>query len=630
MLNLRLTVVAALLVSALGLTVASAGLSDWIFGDSFESGNPLAWTQLFGTLQVVPAAASDGDFGLRAGAELGEAGWVQHDVDPAAEVFRADVELNADLLNLPTGNGFSVIVGWHEIDEVPAVAVGLGNDGGGLSLRLFAFDAGQFPSPVASQAVPLGEPGWHRIAVEFGSDTGGKAGGVARLFLDGAQVAELTDLDNSQVSISAVRLGFASGHDQEITGSIDLDVYTAVRLFDPWPCVLSSDNDPMTGQPVCLDGEARDTAIATGSCPDALVVWSGAEDLLAGGRDRARLGGIYGKRVSGASGRGLTTTFAIAAGDDAETPDVGVDGQCRAVVVWKAVPEVDAIAARVVGFDGTPLSNLIPVAMSGNTEAFPAVGVSAEGTFLVTWRREAQENQGIFARHFGSDGTPTDDEFAVDTDAGQVSKPAVASNALGESVIVWEADGMIRALLVDDAGQPVQFVPVTDGSSDGQPAVAVLEDGSFVVTWIRETSDIGVYLRRFDASGQPLAEVVRVDTLLPGNCAEPQVEVGIDERILVVWTSLHQGLRTLRGRVFEPGFAPGAGEFVIEDQGAVWLADRPRAAVAQRLLFSYSEVTDPGGFRRGGLVGALDEAAPGVFADGFDDGTTDSWSQVVP
>jgi hypothetical protein len=624
----RIVVVSALLVNALWLIPASAGLADWIFGDSFEAGTS-AWSQVFGTFQVLPGAASEGDLGLRVFAASGESGWVQHDSDADEIVLRADFDVNADQLDVPTGESFDLYVGWYQVDAFPAFVLTAGNDGGGLGLRLTAFDGSA--NPIHADIVPLGEPGWHRVALEFGSETGPGGTGEARLFLDGALVAEIGDFDNQGVTVKSARLGFARQPDQSITGSLDVDVYTAVRLFDPWPCVRSSDDNPITGVPVCLDGEGRDPAIATGSCPDGLAVWAGAEDLQQDRSVRSRLGGIYGKKVSGASGRGIDNpTFAIAADDSAVSPDVAVDADCHAVVVWKSDPEVDVISAQVVRFDGTPVTPVVPVAASGNVEERPSVGVSDDGAFLIAWRREVQGFQTLWARHFASDRRPSADEFPVDSDSGAVSAPQVATNPSGDSVIVWEAAGVIRALLVGPSGQSSQYVTITPDAVNAEPAVAVLSDGRFLAVWIRDQSDRGVFLRRFDSQGNPDSEVIRVDSLLPGNCSEPQVEVGPDDRFVIVWTSLVDGMQTLRGRVFGSRRTVGETEFVIENPGRVWRPAQPRAAVAERLIFSFSEVTEPQGFGRGSLIGALGPDVLPIFADGFENGGTGAWSSSVP
>lgn len=622
------TAAAVLAASLLGLIPASAGFVDWIFGDSFEGGNPSAWSQSFGTLQVVPEAASEGLLGLRAHAAASQSGWVQHDSVSDELVLRADFDFNGDSLDVPTGESFELLIGWFQEDALPAFALSVGNDGGGLGLRLTAFEADA--TPVPSAVVPLGEPGWHRIGVEFGSGTGPGGTGEARLFLDGLMVAELSDFDNDGITVKSARLGFARDPGQEISGSLDVDVYTAVRLFDPWPCVVSSGADPIAGQPVCLDGEGLDTAIATGGCGDGLVVWTGAEDLDRDRGLRSRLGGIYGKKVSGASGRGADPTFVIDADETAETPDLDADAACRAVVVWKENTQVDVIAARVVAFDGTPLSNQIPVAASGAVEEQPSVGVDAAGDFLVVWRRQQQGEESIWARHFASDGTPSDPEFEVDDSSRSISAPSVATNGQGDSVVAWSVAGEIRAALVDSAGQLVQYVLVADTGLDSDPSAAMLEDGSFAVAWIREASDRGVFVRRFDASGQPLGAEVRLDSLLPGNCSDPHAAAGPGDVVVVVWTSLHDGVQTIRGRTLTPSRQQAGAEFVVETAGRVWRPERPQAAAAERLVFSFSEVTEPGGFGRGSLVGALELGAGVIFADGFEDGSTGAWSDEIP
>ncbi len=118
----------------------------------------------------------------------------------------------------------------------------------------------------------------------------------------------------------------------------------------------------------------------------------------------------------------------------------------------------------------------------------------ADGNVYVTWQSDKSDSSG-----WGIEGTVIDidagyfSEFRVNgTLSGAQDHPATASLPNGGFIVVWESatgddsSDCIMAQLFDAAGMPVggEFVVnATTGDFQGKPAVAVLADGSFVVSW---------------------------------------------------------------------------------------------------------------------------------------------------
>lgn len=618
--------VSALIALCAWLPISSADLLDWILADSFETGNISAWSSSNGYPAVIPLAASEGEYGLRTDVHFEQAFWVQDDTLNNETVIRTDFDLNADGLSMTDGDSFDVYIGWVFEDSFAAFVVSLEKDFGVTGLRITAFDVGG--NPASPAPVPIATSGWHRIAVEWGAATGAGDTGELRLFVDGTQQAEIVDIDSNGLDVKAARLGAAGGIDPGTQGHIDLDVYTSVRLFDPWPCVRASGANPTNGGPVCLDGEGRNTAIASGGCGNGVVAWEGLEDLTIIRSPRSRLGGIYGKKVSGASGRQTDGPFTITEDERATTPDIAMDNECNSVVVWKTDLETEAIYAAVFDVDGALLTDPVIVGAGADLEELPVVGAGDDGRFFVAWRRDDGRAQSIWGRHFQANASPTDAAFQLDPGSGAVSAPGISTNASGRTVVVWDSDEAISAVLLDDNGAQVDDVVVTSGPGDSEAAVAAMDDGGFAAVWIRETTDRRVFMRLFDESGGPITGEIRVDTQTPADCSTPGVEIGPDGGITVVWSSLFDGHWTIRGRRFTGEGSPDGSEFVIESAGPVWLPTRPDISAAERLIFSFSEETDPYGYARGSLVGAF--TIPDLFFDGFEDGTTNAWSVTVP
>ena len=96
-------------------------------------------------------------------------------------------------------------------------------------------------------------------------------------------------------------------------------------------------------------------------------------------------------------------------------------------------------------------------------------------------------------------------------------------------------------------------------SSQGAPSVASDGPGNFVVVW-QDTSNNGIFARRFDASGTPLGNgEFRVNAYTSGGHLQPSVTAVADGRIVVVWNaSLQDGSGWgVFGRRFDGDGTPG-------------------------------------------------------------------------
>jgi hypothetical protein len=128
--------------------------------------------------------------------------------------------------------------------------------------------------------------------------------------------------------------------------------------------------------------------------------------------------------------------------------------------------------------------------------------------------------------------TPVTDEFLVNTHTdGFQQQATIAALPGGGFVVVWATQGPggaavlpggnffdIHAQIYDAAGDPVgvEFrVNTTTSNQQFSPAVTVLEDGGFVVTYTGHGAagdpNFSVFGQRFDATGTPAGGEFRVD-----------------------------------------------------------------------------------------------------------------------
>ena len=174
-----------------------------------------------------------------------------------------------------------------------------------------------------------------------------------------------------------------------------------------------------------------------------------------------------------------------------------------------------------------------------------------DGGFLVTW---SDYSQGIFGQRYDRQGDVVGDNFQISPAVFNGSYTSVDSAQLSNSsyAVVWAEDmttgsGLdIRCQLFDANGnthiEDFRVNYITTRSQYG-PDIASLADGGFVVTWqsqSQDTSEYGIYGRRFDANGNAVGDEFRANTYTTANQSDAAV-IGLrDGGFIVTWNSSGQ------------------------------------------------------------------------------------------
>ena len=213
------------------------------------------------------------------------------------------------------------------------------------------------------------------------------------------------------------------------------------------------------------------------------------------------------------------------------------------------------IALRRYDADGVAQSSeLVVAAFSSNSERTPAVATDSSGNFVVVWMSNDRDGslEGVFARRFDAAGAAQGIEFQVNsyTNGAQVD-PAVAVDADGDSVVVWSSfgDGSssgVFARRLDSTGNALATEFQVNGFTDDYQfgaAVSMRADGAFVVTWNSRSQDgsvEGIFARRFDAFGVPLATEFQANTYTLSSQNFPAVAAQGDGDFVIAWASYTQ------------------------------------------------------------------------------------------
>jgi hypothetical protein len=214
-----------------------------------------------------------------------------------------------------------------------------------------------------------------------------------------------------------------------------------------------------------------------------------------------------------------------------------------------------------------------------NAQRVPAVASDANGNFVVVWESYGPDGSrsGVFAQRFSAVGLPQGSEFQVNSYTTNAQRaPAVASDANGNFVVVWSSgiqDGSAYGVF----GQRFNAAGLPQGSEfqvnsyttswQGGPAVASDANGNFVVVWQsygQDGSAFGVFGQRFNAAGLPQGSEFQVNSYTTSTQLDASVASAANGNFVVVWTSAGQdGSYGVFGQRFHALGAPQGSEFQV-------------------------------------------------------------------
>ncbi|MEJ0040526.1 MAG: tandem-95 repeat protein [Gammaproteobacteria bacterium] len=214
-----------------------------------------------------------------------------------------------------------------------------------------------------------------------------------------------------------------------------------------------------------------------------------------------------------------------------------------------------------------------------NDQFDPTVIARPDGGFTVVWSSAVAQagnnitDADIVSRSFDSAGTALTEESRLNTTTASVQfEPAIAATSNG-MIAVWTSDGAngydIYGQRYDASGEKVgsEFrVNTTVAFDQYQPGVAVLANGSFVVSWTGRDGDNdsqGVFAQRYDADGVKIGEEFRVNGVAEGNQSQASIAALNDGGYVVTWTGQDEsGTGIYSQRYDASGCAIGKNELV--------------------------------------------------------------------
>lgn len=208
----------------------------------------------------------------------------------------------------------------------------------------------------------------------------------------------------------------------------------------------------------------------------------------------------------------------------------------------------------------------------------PTIAGLADGGFVVAWQTTDTSADGsgwaVKAQRFSAAGAAVGAEFRVNAIAfGSQNNIDAASLANGGFVVTWQTGNSLgtqvyaQAYNADGSAAGTQILVTDDFGSRTHGRVVGLPNGGFVVTWMAEDADgLGIYAQLFDASRNKVGAGFQVNTLNAMSQYEPDIAVLADGTFMITWQSQLGGIK---GQAFTAAGQRIGGEIlVVDDAGA--------------------------------------------------------------
>jgi hypothetical protein len=316
---------------------------------------------------------------------------------------------------------------------------------------------------------------------------------------------------------------------------------------------IDADGNPGTAD--LLTDQADEPQVATDVEGRSTIVWS---------RIQGSNASVRAVRLDAAGNAGTFHTLSEA-GEVARLPQVAVDPDGRATVVWEGW---DGQQVRVRAVRLNPAGNPGPVrtlsvGAGASTTVFPQVAVDPDGRATVVWDRQAGANRRIQAVRLDAAGNPG--TVRTLSQAGQDAHfPAVAVDPQGRATAVWSrldaSDNLrVQAVRLNAAGNPETTRTLSEaGVGAFVPKVAVDPQGRASVVWYMNAAGANARIQTVQLNAAGIPGTLRTISADGQNAFFPQVAVDVNGHATAVWYRFEApNLRRVQAVRLDPAGFPG-------------------------------------------------------------------------
>lgn len=246
-------------------------------------------------------------------------------------------------------------------------------------------------------------------------------------------------------------------------------------------------------------------------------------------------------------------------------------------VQWVAGPAIGGEQVQIRAFDGDQWSASVTSTITGvqpslvhvvspdraananvsGGQTVPKVAVLADNSYVVVWQSALQDGSGagIFLQRHDATGVRVGPEVLVNSYVtGDQKDPAIAVLADGSYVVTWSSDGQDgsswgvygRRYAGDGSSLGVPFrVNTTITGGQYTSDVVALADGGFAVAFVHTVAttpavDTDIRIRFFDSGGAVRGNDFRINNHAAAQQREVSLATGSDGTVLAVWHSENQ------------------------------------------------------------------------------------------
>lgn len=296
---------------------------------------------------------------------------------------------------------------------------------------------------------------------------------------------------------------------------------------------FSSNSFPIMplGEPFLVNnytlGNQQESAITALSNGNFVICWTSA------GQDGWGRG-IF-AQIFAANGTKLNSEFQVNTNTsyDQYNADIVSLPNDNFLITWTSTGKYgigEIVCGQLFNANGTRLGEEFQVNTYTQFEqSTPSIASLNDGGFVITWQSYNQDSSGygVYAQRFSNSAIKISGEFQVNTYTLSIqAAPAITGLPNGEFVIVWEGEGP-----EDNSGIYAQRFSTNGTKLDNQflvndytaglqnmADIATVGRGEFVITWSGVgADDTGVYAKRFSANALPIGTQFRVNNFIPNN-----------------------------------------------------------------------------------------------------------------
>lgn len=291
--------------------------------------------------------------------------------------------------------------------------------------------------------------------------------------------------------------------------------------------------------------------------------------------------GVYAQRYSktgAAEGKEFRVSLSTA-GDQKEPAVAGLSGG-GFVVVWTSnhLDGVGDIFGQRYSAAGARLASQFQInTYKVGRQNRPAVAGLLNDLFVVAWGSNGQDgsDNGVYAQRFQANAAKIGKEFRVNTyTKGNQGGPAISRIGTGSAfVVAWESsqqDGESSGVYAQryteiGARTGAEFpVNVATAGGQGDPSIARLANGSFVIAFGSEKMQSDVWFQRYSAGGVKAGGNVRANTYVTLDQSQPSVAGLGTGGFIVIWSSQNQETATSGRGVYGQRYTAAGVKYGVE------------------------------------------------------------------